>query len=121
MYLQLQNVKKTYDGKVAVDNLSLDVPRGAIYGLIGPNGAGKTTTIRMIMSIILPDSGQITFDGKPIDASFKDRVGYLPEERGLYRKMTLTEVISYMASLKFSQLNSTDNRFKKFIRTGFII
>lgn len=100
MLLKLENICKQYDETVAVDNLSLDVPQGVIYGIIGPNGAGKTTTIRMIMNIIAPDSGTIHYAGKPVDSSFRDRVGYLPEERGLYKKMTLRDVISYMADLK---------------------
>jgi len=100
MYLVLENIRKTYDTKVAVESLSLSVPKGVLYGIIGPNGAGKTTTIRMIMNIIAPDSGQVIFDGKPVDKTFVDRVGYLPEERGLYKKMTLREVILYMAELK---------------------
>lgn len=100
MYLVLENIRKTYDTKVAVENLSLSVPKGVLYGIIGPNGAGKTTTIRMIMNIIAPDSGRVMFDGKPADKSFVNRVGYLPEERGLYKKMTLREVILYMAELK---------------------
>lgn len=100
MYLNLENVRKEYDGKVAVDNLSLDIPKGIIYGIIGPNGAGKTTTIRMIMNIIAPDAGRVIFDGKEIDDSFKNHVGYLPEERGLYKKLTLSEVMIYMAELK---------------------
>jgi ABC-2 type transport system ATP-binding protein len=100
MYLQLEHIRKQYDGKVAVEDLSLAVPKGSMYGIIGPNGAGKTTTIRMIMNIVPPDSGKVLLDGNPVDASFKDRVGYLPEERGLYKKMTLAEVIMYMAELK---------------------
>ena len=100
MYLKLDNITKRYEDKTAVDGLSLDIPRGVIYGMIGPNGAGKTTTIRMIMNIIAPDSGTILFDGREVDGSFRDRVGYLPEERGLYKKMTLREVITYLADLK---------------------
>lgn len=100
MYLVLENIRKSYDAKIAVENLSLSVPKGVLYGIIGPNGAGKTTTIRMIMNIIAPDSGRVVFDGKPADQSFLNRVGYLPEERGLYKKMTLREVILYMAELK---------------------
>ncbi|MBI5266740.1 MAG: ATP-binding cassette domain-containing protein [candidate division Zixibacteria bacterium] len=100
MYLQLEHIRKQYDGKVAVEDLSLAVTKGSMYGIIGPNGAGKTTTIRMIMNIVPPDSGQVLLDGRPADASFKDKVGYLPEERGLYKKMTLAEVITYMAELK---------------------
>jgi ABC-2 type transport system ATP-binding protein len=100
MYLQLEHIRKHYDGKVAVEDLSLAVPKGAMYGIIGPNGAGKTTTIRMIMNIVPPDSGQVLLEGRPVDEDFKNRVGYLPEERGLYKKMTLAEVIVYMAELK---------------------
>ncbi|MCD6249271.1 MAG: ATP-binding cassette domain-containing protein [candidate division Zixibacteria bacterium] len=100
MYLKLDKITKRYENKTAVDGLSLDIPRGVIYGMIGPNGAGKTTTIRMIMNIIVPDSGTILFDGREVDGSFRDRVGYLPEERGLYKKMTLREVITYLADLK---------------------
>ncbi len=100
MYLQLEHIRKQYDGKVAVADLSLSVPKGSMFGIIGPNGAGKTTTIRMIMNIVPPDSGTIRLDGQPVGADFKDRVGYLPEERGLYKKMTLSEVIIYMAELK---------------------
>ena len=100
MFLRLDHIRKEYDGKVAVDDLCLEVPRGVIFGIIGPNGAGKTTTIRMIMNITAPDSGQILFEGKKADDSFKNRVGYLPEERGLYKNMTLDEVMVYMAALK---------------------
>lgn len=100
MYLRLENIRKAFDTKVAVDNLSLEVPRGAIYGIIGPNGAGKTTTIRMVMNITAPDSGRILLDGHQVDGDFRNRVGYLPEERGLYKKMTCEQVITYMAELK---------------------
>ncbi len=100
MFLRLENIRKEYDGKVAVDSLSLGVPRGSIFGIIGPNGAGKTTTIRMIMNITAPDSGKIFVDNNEVKADFSSRVGYLPEERGLYKKMTLQEVIVYMAELK---------------------
>lgn len=98
--MELQGISKQYGEKMAVDNLDLKIPKGCIYGIIGPNGAGKTTTIRMIMNIIVPDSGTVLFDGKPVDNNFKNRVGYLPEERGLYKKMTLKEVIVYMGRLK---------------------
>ncbi len=99
-YLQLRGISKRFGSTVAVDGLNLDVTKGKIYGIIGPNGAGKTTTIRMIMNIIAPDSGEILLDGKPAGAGFKDIVGYLPEERGLYKKMTLREVILYLGRLK---------------------
>ena len=100
MFLKLDSICKTYDDKVAVDNLSLEVPQGVLYGIIGPNGAGKTTTIRMIMDITAPDSGKVLIDGSRPDRHFRNRVGYLPEERGLYRKMTLLEIMLYMAELK---------------------
>lgn len=100
MILRLRNICKAFDEKIAVNNLSLEVPKGVIYGIIGPNGAGKTTSIRMIMNITMPDSGEVLYNGLPIDDSFKDHVGYLPEERGLYKKMTLSEILTYMAQLK---------------------
>jgi ABC-2 type transport system ATP-binding protein len=100
MYLQLEKIRKVYDGKVAVDDLSLNVPRGQICGIIGPNGAGKTTTIRMIMDITAPDSGRIMLETKEVDREFRNKVGYLPEERGLYKKITCDQVIIYMAELK---------------------
>ncbi len=99
-YLRLNNISKSYEEKQAVKSLSLSVPERSIYGLIGPNGAGKTTTIRMIMNIIAPDSGEVLVKGHQADEEFKNRVGYLPEERGLYKKMPVTEVIKFMARLK---------------------
>ena len=100
MRLKLENIRKEFDKKVAVENLSLEVPEGVIFGIIGPNGAGKTTTIRMIMNITMPDSGRILVDDAPPAKDFKNRVGYLPEERGLYKNMTLKEIITYLAELK---------------------
>ncbi len=100
MELQVLEIKKRYGSVQAVDGISLTASPGKIYGLLGPNGAGKTTTIRMIMNIIAPDEGQILFDGKPIRPGDKNRIGYLPEERGLYRKMVLNELLQYFASLK---------------------
>lgn len=84
----------------AVAGLSFEARPGEIFGLIGPNGAGKSTTIRMIMNIIAPDSGTIRFDGSPLSEADKDRIGYLPEERGLYRKAKLGEVLEYLAAIK---------------------
>ncbi len=100
MFLKLDKIRKEFNGKVAVDDLSLEIPKGVIYGIIGPNGAGKTTTIRMIMNITIPDSGTITMEGAQTGEAFRNQVGYLPEERGLYKKMTLEEIIIYMAELK---------------------
>jgi ABC-2 type transport system ATP-binding protein len=98
--LSLQAVTKRFNQVVAVDKLSCEVPPGSIFGLLGPNGAGKTTTIRMIMNIIMPDEGQITFQGIPNDQHDYRTVGYLPEERGLYQKARLLETIVYFARLK---------------------
>lgn len=99
-YLRLENITKTYGDKTAVNNLSLSVPKGSIYGVIGPNGAGKTTTIRMVMDIIAPDSGKVYIEGKEADGNFKNRVGYLPEERGLYKKHTVEEIIYLLGEIK---------------------
>ena len=99
--LDIQNVRKSFAGHVAVKNLSLQVPRGSVYGLLGPNGAGKTTTIRMILDIIEPDSGTISIFGAPsIDGRAGNRIGYLPEERGLYPKMTVRRVLTFLAELR---------------------
>ncbi len=83
--LDLRSVSKSYGEKLAVNDVSLQIPRGSIYGFLGPNGAGKTTTIRSIMGIILPDAGEILFEGRHMDAVARDRVGYLHEAAGLYR------------------------------------
>lgn len=98
--LKLESVVKNYETVRAVDGLSFEARPGEIFGLIGPNGAGKSTTIRMIMNVIAPDSGTIRFNGEPFEESLKDRIGYLPEERGLYRKVKVEEMLLYLASLK---------------------
>ena len=98
--LDLRNVRKTFGTTVAVEGMNLSVPRGALYGVIGPNGAGKTTCIRMIMSILFPDSGELSVLGRPSALHAKDRIGYLPEERGVYRKMRVGAFLSYIAQLK---------------------
>jgi len=98
--LTLKSVTKSYGTKIAANNVNLSIPRGCIYGFLGPNGAGKTTTIRAIMNIILPDSGEILLGGQPLDGSMRDRIGYLPEERGLYRKMKCRDQLGYLAELK---------------------
>ena len=110
MMLQVRNVKKSYGAVQAVDGISFTASAGKIYGLLGPNGAGKTTTIRMIMNIIAPDQGQILFDGKPISPGDKNRIGYLPEERGLYRKMILNDLLHYFASLKGRKRGEVQSR-----------
>lgn len=96
----IRGVTKTFGPKLAVDNIDLTVPEGSLYGFIGPNGAGKSTTIRMIMSIFFPDKGEISVLGKKSAVESKDRIGYLPEERGLYRKMRVGAFLEYMAKLK---------------------
>ncbi|MBU0741120.1 ATP-binding cassette domain-containing protein [bacterium] len=98
--LSLRHIHKRYGEVEAVSDFSLDIPRGAIYGFLGPNGAGKTTAIRSIMNIVPPDEGEILFDGRPMDRGLLDRVGYLPEERGLYRKMKCVEQLAFLAELK---------------------
>jgi ABC-2 type transport system ATP-binding protein len=99
--IDIRGITKRYAAHIAVSDLSLQVPRGAVYGLLGPNGAGKTSTIRMILDIIAPDNGTITLFGKKhTDAGVLDRVGYLPEERGLYKKMKVREVLKFLAELK---------------------
>jgi ABC-2 type transport system ATP-binding protein len=98
--LEARNVRKAYGDVVAVDGLSFVARPGEIFGLIGPNGAGKTTTIRMAMNIIAPDSGQMLVRGRPLAEEDKARVGYLPEERGLYRKVKVEAMLLYLASLK---------------------
>ena len=98
--LSLQNVTKRFGKFVAVDDLSLEIPRGCIYGFLGPNGAGKTTTIRMVMSIILPDEGRLKVLGHANPEAVKDRMGYLPEEKGLYKKMKAGDILTYFGRLK---------------------
>lgn len=98
--VELENVTKTFGQHTAVDNLSLIVPRGSVYGFIGPNGSGKTTTLRMIMTIFYADSGLIRVFGDERHEAFTDRIGYLPEERGLYKKMKVRELLVFYASLK---------------------
>ena len=98
--LKLQSVTKSYADKIAVRNLSFEVQRGEIFGILGPNGAGKTSTIRMICGITLPDSGTIEFLGRPMNEELQSKIGYLPEERGLYKKMKVGDVLLYFAQLK---------------------
>jgi ABC-2 type transport system ATP-binding protein len=98
--VSLNRLDKQYGEKMAVDGLSFDVPAGSIFGLLGRNGAGKTTTIRMIMDIIRPDSGQVFVLGQEMQNSTKDRIGYLPEERGLYPKMQVIEMLEFQGTIK---------------------
>ncbi len=97
--LELRSITKAYGDFLAVDHLSMTVRPGTIFGLLGPNGAGKTTSIRMIMDIIAPDEGEVLFQGQPRSAKDLSNIGYLPEERGLYRKMTVTDHLIFLAEL----------------------
>ena len=98
--IEIKNVSKSFGEKVVLENVSLEIPEGKIFGLLGPNGAGKTTLIRIINRITIPTSGQVLFQGKPITQSDVERIGYMPEERGLYRKMKVGEQAMYFAQLK---------------------
>lgn len=100
MLLTAENIVKDFEKHRALDNVSIAVPRGKVYGLLGPNGAGKTTLIRIINHITAPDSGQVIFDGHPLSAADVARIGYLPEERGLYKKMKVGEQALFFARLK---------------------
>ena len=114
--IEIRNVVKRYAEHTAVRDLSLTVPRGAVYGLLGPNGAGKTTTIRMILNIIAPDEGTIGLFGRPsTDRSISNRIGYLPEERGLYRKMQVRRVLRFLAELKGVSRSVADTRIDEWL------
>jgi len=106
--VEVIHVVKSFADKPAVDDLSFSVAQGEIFGLIGPNGAGKTTTIRMMMDIIKPDSGEISIFGEKLSEASKNRLGYLPEDRGLYKKLSVMESIVYLASLKGMNSHSTE-------------
>lgn len=117
--LQIENVTKRYSNHTALSDVSLNVPRGSVYGLLGPNGAGKSTLIRVINRITLPDAGRVLFDGKPITDEDIYKIGYLPEERGLYKKMKVGEQALFFARLKGLSRRDALQRLKKwFIRLG---
>lgn len=105
-----QRVSKSFKGVRVVDNLSFDIQSGEIFGMVGPNGAGKTTTIRMLMDIIKPDEGEIQVLGGLIKEATKNRIGYLPEERGLYKKLTVSESLAYLAALKNMKKHPAEER-----------
>src|SRR5471032_482156 len=113
--IDIQNVTKKFGDLIAVNNLTLAVPEGSIYGFIGPNGSGKTTTIRMIMNILLPDTGNITVLGGASHSSARDNVGYLPEERGLYKRMTVKQVLRYYGQLKGKPVGELDAAIKMWL------
>ncbi len=108
--IELKNVQKRFGTLHAVDGLSFSAAPGEIFGLLGPNGAGKSTTIKMIMNILAPDSGEILFDGHRLGEKDKDSIGYLPEERGLYRKLTVEDMLLYLAGLKNAEAAAAKRR-----------
>jgi ABC-2 type transport system ATP-binding protein len=110
--LTAKNLRKEFATVLAVDDVSLDVRRGSIFGLIGPNGAGKSTTIRMLLNITVPDRGTVTYDGQPFSPSVQNSIGYLPEERGLYRKNKLLDTIVYFAGLRGVEYTEAKRRAK---------
>lgn len=111
--LKATNVVKTYADYTALNNLSLTIPAGSIYGLLGPNGAGKTSFIRIVNRITMPDSGQILFEDKPMTDADVQRIGYLPEERGLYKKMEVGEQAMYLAQLKGMPAQTAKRELRK--------
>ena len=113
--LEVRNLSKSFGSVKAVDDVSFAVPEGSVFGLIGRNGAGKTTTIRMMMNIYLPDSGEVILKGSKIGQEFKDLVGYLPEERGLYKKMTVIDTILFFAELKGKTGKSIEKKAAEYL------
>ena len=119
--VEINNIVKSYAGKTAVDDLSFSVNQGEIFGLIGPNGAGKTSTIRMMMDIIKPDSGEIFILGEKINSDSKNKIGFLPEEIGLYRKLSVMDTIRYLASLKGMDQKAAEERAGELLdQTGML-
>ena len=117
--IQCQGISKRFGEKVALDDVSLDIPEGKIFGLLGPNGAGKTTLIRIINRITIPNSGNVLFKGRPITQEDVEKIGYMPEERGLYRKMKVGEQAVYLAELKGMSARKATSELKKwFVRFG---
>ena len=117
--IQCKDISKRFGEKTALDKVSIDIPKGKIFGLLGPNGAGKTTLIRIINRITIPNSGTVLFNGRPITQSDVEKIGYLPEERGLYRKMEVGEQAIYLARLKGMDAATAKEQLKQwFIRFG---
>lgn len=117
--IECRNVCKNFGEKVALDNVSVSVSKGGIFGLLGPNGAGKTTLIRIINRITIPNGGEVLFDGRPITQSDVEKIGYLPEERGLYRKMEVGDQAMYLAQLKGMSAAEARKALKEwFVRFG---
>ena len=112
MFLEAKNIHKSFAKHTALDDVSIQVPRGKVFGLLGPNGAGKTTLIRIINRITMPDEGEVIFDGVPLRPEDVARIGYLPEERGLYKKMKVGEQAIYLAQLKGLSASEARKRLK---------
>ncbi|RJG26783.1 ABC transporter ATP-binding protein [Paenibacillus thiaminolyticus] len=110
--LELKQVVKQYGDKTAVNGLSLDVEEGEIYGLLGANGAGKTTTMRMVLGLIYPDGGEIRYNGKPFHTELQHTLGYLPEERGMYPKIRVSDQVTYLAQLRGMPRKEADRNLK---------
>lgn len=119
--LKVENITKTFVNHVALDEVSLTVPKGSIYGLLGPNGAGKTTLIRIINQITGPDKGEIIFNGKPLKNTDVEKIGYLPEERGLYKKMKVGEQALYLAQLKGMSKSDAMKKLKEWFERFEIV
>ena len=117
--IEVKNVTKTFGEKVALDNVSLSIPEGKIFGLLGPNGAGKSTLIRIINRITIATAGEVLFQGHPITAADVQHIGYLPEERGLYRKMKVGDQAMYLAQLRGMSSREAAYELKQwFVRFG---
>jgi len=120
--VEVSKVSKRFGDVEAAKDISFEVESGEIFGLIGPNGAGKTTVIRMLMEIIKPDSGDVRILGEPLQEATKNVIGYLPEERGLYKKLTVVDTLSYLAALKGTSGSATRQRATMFLeRTGMLL
>ena len=117
--IECKNVCKNFGEKVALDHVSLEIPEGRIFGLLGPNGAGKTTLIRIINRITIPTDGEVFFNGRPITQADVEKIGYMPEERGLYRKMKVGDQAMYLARLKGMSAREAQDALKEwFVRFG---
>jgi len=119
--VEVNHIIKSYADKVVVNDLAFSVNQGEVFGLIGPNGAGKTTTIRMLMDIIKPDSGDVTILGEKLTEASKNKLGYMPEERGLYRKLSVIDSIIYLASLKGMDRHEAEEKADELLnQTGML-
>ncbi len=114
--IEIKDVTKKFSNQLALDGLILDIPEGRIFGLLGPNGAGKTTLIRILTHITMPDSGQVLFHGHPLEAADVENIGYLPEERGLYKKMKVSEQVVYLARLRGLSKQEATRRLKEWFQ-----